>query len=208
MKKYFGLLALIFSLNANATLIDNGDYITDTNSGLDWLKLDSTYGKSYDQVSGEISSGGQLEGWQYATAIEWEHMLFGQGATPKYSCSNGTNFCGFVDGISDTEMLDLITLFGDAQSSPNQYYPYPTSVGFLADINPATNDHQTAMFIYDGAKPYDVVLMANTVASSYLQTTGINGSWLVRATAVPEPSSLALMILGLGAFSLRKKKKA
>ncbi len=207
MKKYLGLLALMFSLNANATLIDNGDYITDTNSGLDWLKLESTYGKSYNQVSGEISSGGQLEGWQYATAIEWEHMLFDQGVTPKNSCSNGSNFCGFVDGISDSEMLDLIYLFGDAQSSPSPYYPYPTSVGLLADIDPTTNYNHTALFLYDGADPFNNVLMANTLAGGYPNSQGINGSWLVRATAVPEPSTLALMLLGFGALSLRQKKK-
>ena len=206
MKKYLGVLALMLSLNANATLIDNGSYITDTISGLDWLKLGSTYGKSYEQVSDEISTGGQLEDWQYATAIEWEQMLFGQGVTPKNTCFNGSDFCGFVDGISGDEMLDLITLFGVAQLSPSPYYPYPTSVGLLADIDPTTNNHQTALFLYDGADPFSYVIMANTFAGSSSNGQGINGSWLVRATAVSEPTTFALMILGFAALSLRGKK--
>lgn len=205
MKIFIGVFALILSLNASAALIDNGSFITDTTSGLDWLKLESTYGKSYNEVSGEIASGGGLEGWQYATSTQWENMLFDQGLSPNGSCSNGANFCGFSHGVSGPEMLDLITLFGDAQLSATPYYPYPVSVGLLADIDPSNNKHQTALFLFDGANPYSPVIMANTFAGGTSNESGINGSWLVRATAIPEPSSLALLILGL-TLSLRLKK--
>ncbi|OUS04751.1 hypothetical protein A9Q81_05625 [Gammaproteobacteria bacterium 42_54_T18] len=209
MKRYLGILALILSFNANATLINNGSYITDTSSGLDWLKLDSTYGKTFNEIIAATTSGSWLEGWEYATSTQWEGMLSNQGISSNSTCSNGTAYCGLVDGISSSNMLNLITLFGDAQSLPNPIDPYPEAVGMLADINQSNTKQQIALFLYDTTtdqEPGDPDwVYANTFAGSSTGAPYI-GSWLVRATAVPEPSTLVLMILGFGALSLRKKK--
>ena len=44
LKKVLCAIALLFSTSVNATLIDHGDYVQDTASGLEWLKLDVTIG--------------------------------------------------------------------------------------------------------------------------------------------------------------------
>lgn len=56
----FGLCS---TLNAGAVLIDNGAFVTDTTSGLDWLKLTETRNHSFNTVTGQLGAGGVFEGW-------------------------------------------------------------------------------------------------------------------------------------------------
>ena len=69
------LLALAFLSNvAIAEFYDRGRYITDPVSGLDWIKLDETLGRTYAQVA--AGAGGFLEdGWRIAKAHELEDLL-------------------------------------------------------------------------------------------------------------------------------------
>ena len=76
-KKLSTLVALILLSNfALADFYDRDRYITDQVSGLDWIKLDETLGRTYAQVA--AGSGGFLEdGWRFATKAELED-LFGR----------------------------------------------------------------------------------------------------------------------------------
>ncbi len=66
MKKVVSMLFLLCSSSvANAVFIDNGTYITDTESGHDWLKLTKTNTLSYNQVL----SSGLLSEWSYVDDV-------------------------------------------------------------------------------------------------------------------------------------------
>lgn len=69
------LVAVSFNVNAALVSVDwktTGDNLitTDTVSGLDWLDLTETNDMSYNYVSGQLGSGGQFEGFRYATPAE------------------------------------------------------------------------------------------------------------------------------------------
>ena len=66
----FTFLSTLFQ--ANAAIIDNGSYTTDTESGLDWLDVTLSINRSYSDVSSQFGSGGDFEGWRYATGIEFD----------------------------------------------------------------------------------------------------------------------------------------
>ena len=72
MKKSFiaavALSAILgFTSTAFAAIYDNGTGTTDSTSGLDWLDLTASTGRSYADVSGEFGTGGDFEGYRYAT---------------------------------------------------------------------------------------------------------------------------------------------
>lgn len=56
------LLWLLVS-NASASVISYGEYTTDINTGLDWLRWETTKGQSYDYVDSQLVAGGLYEGW-------------------------------------------------------------------------------------------------------------------------------------------------
>ena len=74
-RKVSVLIALAFVSNvALAEFYDRGRYITDPVSGLDWIKLDETLGRTYAQVA--AGAGGFLEdGWRIANTHELEDLL-------------------------------------------------------------------------------------------------------------------------------------
>ena len=206
MKKVLCAIALLFSANVNATLIDHGDYVQDTASGLEWLKLDATIGLSSTQVIDEFGAGGAFEGWQYATGVQWEHLLFGQGFGAATNCDAG-NFCGQVMTDSGDTADALMQLIGYVPDS-GSYYPYHNSLGMLADIDADSGKHWITQLFTDDLfiGPYPV----NTAWATTFATTEDEwlheGSWLVRSTQVPEPSALSLFVLGLaGLWSVRRK---
>ena len=53
---------------AKATLINDGTYVDDTTTGLDWLDLTQTTNLSYNTVSSEL--GTTFAGWSFATIAE------------------------------------------------------------------------------------------------------------------------------------------
>jgi len=78
--------ALVLSTSANAALIALDDSIHgidsltfDDVSGLTWLDVSITAGMTYNQVFGELGSGGQFEGYRYATGAEVEQLLTSSG---------------------------------------------------------------------------------------------------------------------------------
>jgi hypothetical protein len=70
MSKFLKIIGIGFILSvstlANATLIDNGDYSTDTESGLDWLDWAETKGMTQGYALSQFSDAG----WRAATEIE------------------------------------------------------------------------------------------------------------------------------------------
>lgn len=124
--------------NVQASVIDNGLYTTDTESGLDWLDVTETVGMSLSDVFAQLNAGGSYEGWRYASGDEFNTLIF--------------NYTGeLTNGYDLTEQAehqidDLITLFGGGVSAGLRPLfggqPFPsgeiidTSVlGLLSDIH-------------------------------------------------------------------------
>ena len=74
-------IALAFSANANAAIIDNDTYTTDTQSGFDWLDLTTTTGLSFNDVFAELGVGGQFEGWNFASSAILTDFIAHSGGT-------------------------------------------------------------------------------------------------------------------------------
>jgi hypothetical protein len=205
IKLLITLLLLGLVQSANADFIDSDDhtYFTDTRSGFQWLDVTETAGLSYDQVFSDLLADGEkYEGWQYATADQFNQLI---------SHFTGSPINTYEEVYHDTELDDLIAILGPTYTSANITY----TRGMLADYTllQVSLVAQQVAGIYDddrigaGGVEYDDYSIA--LQSAYIQSNASPyiGSFLVRS--VPEPSSLALLILGfLGlGFSRHRKLK-
>jgi hypothetical protein len=149
------IIFVFYCNNANASLSDHGSYVTDTVSNIDWLKLTQTTNRSYNDISSQLGSGGEFNGWRYATGLEFETMLFEQGAIGMSCFEVGTNFCGYLtqnQGIGAQQL----NLLGD----PFAQYLYGRdipgtlgySMGILADEYSA---NQLKFPSFSGAKNFE-----------------------------------------------------
>ena len=196
---------------ASAALIDNDNSVLDTGSGLEWMKLSETFGMQYTDVHSQLQLGGEWEGWRFATGAEFENLLIGQGAVAG-NCANGTQFCGFTPGTEGNWSVDFNHLFGDTyyQGFP---YPYQQSAGLLADLDPASGHHWTALILTD----YDTAIgdhrgFIETHAWSSADNS-YGASWLVREaiaspgtnTFVPLPAAAQFYAMGLVAFMILRR---
>lgn len=185
---------IVLSTSANAGLIDNGDYITDTDSGLDWLKLTETQTQSYNYVNSQLGSGGALEGWAFASASQFDVLITNAGGTPM-TCGNGTAYCGWST-VNNGLVTSLLSLFGDLTENNR-------SSGFLAE---ALGSNQWVARLMDspgfGNTPtHDFISTLDNDLPRTLTNSGV-GSFLIRQTSgsVPEPAMLPL--LGMSAIGL------
>lgn len=203
--KFVGIGLLAFQLvshqTASAAIVDNGTYTTDTTSGLDWLDLTPTLGKSYFQVEALLGSGQLYAGWSFATHDQLDMLAFNytglSTASAINSSLNPNLFDGLIGMLGQTFTGNSSTVYG--------------SMGLLSDIA-FSSTHEVGSFERFNLSPiYGTSLqVANTGKSTI-------GSFLVRATtfslptevtAVPEPQTYAMFLAGvmLLGFSVSRKK--
>lgn len=207
ISKYFacmGLVAATLALPtaANATFINNGTYTTDTVSGMDWLKLSTTTGQSYDTVSASIA-GGALIGWRYASALEVRTLI---------SHAVGSMPADLTQTTYATTTLDsLVSLFGANSGDGNGAYATgitstPLSGSFYEGISIRNLTNGATDRVFVGSQgAYNLA-----AGASHADV----GSFLVRdlaPAAVPAPGTLLLLLpalLGLTGYSVRQRNKA
>jgi hypothetical protein len=187
--KFLKIIGIGFILSvstlANATLIDNGDYSTDNESGLDWLDWSATF-----NMTQSVALSSQ-PGWRLANFSELDQMLRKMfGPEPFVPTYTPTLFYGseIVDFVSKRDRFT--NLFGVFLILPNQSESTVEGLGkFGVDQS----------FLYIGNSP------------SYFGAVEFKQEWhgvpLVRAAQVPEPSTLAILVLGLIGLSFRRLKK-
>lgn len=186
------LLLFVVAINARAALIDQGSYLTDTVSGLDWLKLTQTVNRTYNDVSSQLDEGGEFAGWRYATSTEFEALLLNQGITADQGCSDGTNFCGGVHSENYATISNLVNQIGDTfeqaygGSLTSSAY---ASLGVLADFTSGGFRSVGLLAGFDTPYARTVYTLQNDVASA----THI-GSFLIRTSEVPLPAGGYLFI--------------
>ncbi|MDQ8183179.1 VPDSG-CTERM sorting domain-containing protein [Pelagicoccus sp. SDUM812005] len=202
IKKTLLALALAFSsFQAQAVLIDNGDYTTDTETGLDWLDMSFTIGKTYNDVL-SATTGGSLSGWRFATTSEFDALIssaVGSIYTPTASgndssilvqMQNLVSLLGYT--YSWTTTSEYTVGFVDSSSlsfADARQFGYNNPNGF---VRPASNTN------WDASKDDDVF-------SSY------RGSFLLRssnASTVPDVGNSALLLgLALTGLAFFKRRK-
>lgn len=221
LRNTFISLCMYFSFTgvSPAAIIDHGDYLTDTATGLDWLDVTETVNMSFDTITGMLGAGGAYSGWRYATGDEFNTLVGNYTGVPITA-----GFYGMV--IQEPDRIDgLVAMLGSTIDAAylashgmtwDAYYGYAEGAGldytsgFIADA--AYPDMAWYATLYD-ADVYESSLDADyswahydEPVPTYLDMDSV-GSYLVRpAITVPEPGVIGLLALGLvGLVATRRR---
>jgi hypothetical protein len=177
--------------------------LQDSASGLTWLDLLGTGGRSYDDVTANLGAGGDYAGFRYATRAE-VISLFSDAGIPDIDVGFGGTALN-VPGATNLISIWDADLWGLHDSNGEFGY-------FRTAEVPAAGTHDTGLLWVPGGLAEATsggqrwgVLSDGSTGPSYV------GSALVRTTvtAVPEPATLGLFgagLFGLRAFRRRKAK--
>lgn len=220
--------------SASATLLSvdlssTGDGLVtyDDASGLEWLDVSQTDGMSYSAALSAFSSGG----WGYASEGQFESLI--DSHFTEYSQNSVYGFMGVTDpSTSYTQAVEFANLFGVTWTGASvDFFSY----GFYVDNNGVyklggvslgsygANIHRDYYYDYasiknTGHSQVGVYLVRNAVDSdgdgladhSDPCPFDVNNSCSMNppTAGVPEPSSIALLALGLIGFGTVFRKKA
>lgn len=210
------------TLTLPSHLVDYGTFIRDTDTGIDWLKVNQTQGMSYNEV---VASTYYLDGWHHATVYEVGSLLksFAQDIfdehndAPTEVNSAHTPVLGNANGVIGE--LSFASYLGPTIVG-RQYHidGYHTNfadyvVGMTCSTSPSTPlDEFFYLYIYT---EYDTRWVTFSREGISFQTDSDQnrasansaiGHWLIRP--VPIPSALWLLGTGLiGLVGFRKKFK-
>lgn len=222
------ILMLIFigttSSHASIVLLNNpglgisadGFNITrDTSTGLEWLDLDLSVGRTFNDLTGvdgsnEFLAGGDFEGFRYATHLELTGAINGPQLDSLYK-SLGISPFSFSSLGGYSPARSLITIAGCFGSCAS--YGYSNGI-ILADdgITEAAASMETftnSGFNWGRSNPFTGPIHNNPPNRPQDGFPLQQGNWLVRpVSAVPIPASVWLFgsgLLGLIGISRRKK---
>ena len=191
---------LVMSAQASGSIVDHGDYFTDTTGQLDWLDLSHAQGMSYNDVLTEMQAGGSLEGWRYASSTEVYSLFDNIGGDGYYSDTN--------NGILHTTLYPVWGQMGFLKGRSGRD---GESWFLVDDYTPGGNTSGMIMNHYNSSS-----VQLNNDAFSNPNTRYDNlGSALVRATIHPSnsqeaplsaPGFLLAPMLG-GLFAVRRLRK-
>ena len=208
MRSALAYLAAAFAAPAGAAIIDHGDYLTDTATGLDWLDVTLSVNLSYDAVSTQLGAGGQFAGWRYATGDEFNALVANATGTPTAGNYGYINqepdrtdaLVALLGSTLDTYWLDAYGITYDASAGRAEGEAVDYTYGMLADLT-SFGSPWIAM-LYDG--DYAINQAVSDYSQAHLAFTGTNlantltGSFLVRQQpSIPEPPVAALLAIGL-----------
>jgi len=216
MKKLFAAaLFVALSQSANATFIDNGTYLTDSQTGLDWLDVTSSVYQSYNYVSSQFGSGGLYEGYSYATGAQVNELISNWTGNTIATMNPIIHPEGAIDGLVaalgstlDSFMFAAYGLTYDQFLGVNEGEGFDYTYGMIADVTglgtrfaSLISDDDTTANSFDVSIAY---FTGETITDSSVYP--MVGSYLVRNT-IPEPASLALVGLGLLSLGLFRRSR-
>jgi len=191
------MLFIFFTHSSQATLINEGDYVRDSESDLQWLDLNFTFGKSFNEAIAEYSH----LSFRAATQTEVEDLFYSLTHTaPSLGLKNRADdfFNYFVKSTAPYNVItsDVHYLYGNYLSDSG----IMARSGILRINNPYDTDENGDRFIVND-------LTGISIDDS---TWGPNGIFLVREAPykpvgyVPEPSTYILLALGLVGLGFRR----
>lgn len=213
-------IGLILAANTHAAIVDQGNYLTDTTSGLDWLDVTESINMSHNQVTTELSDGGKFFGWRYASGTEF--LKLASDASGQFMTSPSIYY-GLPINITLDSLVAMLGSTLDAyylhfySKTFNEYIDDPSlsqhyTIGLLSDEVPNLtgtayfagylNDFNRNGYSLDGVQAYSVGFGPENKGYNF-------GSYLVRTNnTVPEPEMLTLIAFCLGGvFAFRRKSK-
>lgn len=193
---------VMISISANAALIENGSYTTDTETRLDWLDLSITDNQSY-VVAATLNPE-----WRYATNSEVEN-LFGQlfdGYYDTHQFNYSSSNDGAVYSDQESDVNNFISLFGETKANDFNII----SLGFYEDEDDVLRWIGVTKDIGDTPSTLVYGLESSFGAEVYREDFNNNsaGVLMVRASIVPVPAAFWLFtsgLVGLVGFIRRKK---
>jgi hypothetical protein len=203
-------LALAWSLHSHAALIGtdliagSGDkrLTIDTRSHLEWLDVSHTAGRSMNDVLADF--GGFISaGFRYASGTELRDLFDSAGVT------EGTTH----DAAAILNLQVLLNSLGSTYENnpPSAGNPFgqQSLYGIYGDAYSSRSDKQAFSYAaFSASDNLAVVTLANQIYPE--SRDSLIGSFLVRAsapTAVPEPSSSALLGIGIVLLALRLPRR-
>jgi hypothetical protein len=201
-------LALSVSSLANAGLIEQRDwlatddmvYVEDT--GLEWLNINYSVGSTYNSLSSRLAVNGDLEGFRIATTDEVYNMFSAFGLDNLSYLYSGT------PTANDQILADyFIASLGEGISQWNTYYY--GSINLAYNTTTGKYDRKGLYYYNNQANLYNETFPeACCNGYSANQSNPYQGVYLVKnATSVPEPSTLAILALGMIGLASRRFKK-
>ncbi|PKH00570.1 hypothetical protein CXF95_03350 [Paraglaciecola sp. MB-3u-78] len=183
LKKLLPLIFLFTGFQVNAAIIVDNDTYT-TVDGLDWLDWTATMGQTQAAALGDNAG---YRGATYAEQVHLNEAMF--GTTFTYD-SDGFDV-SFDEIANATKIIDFIALFG-ATAIGGRSYAMSEGAGLVGFDGPNR-------FMLAGLYPH-----IWGAAGASASTIGIA---LVRSSAVPEPSIIALCGLGLVGIGFARRRR-
>ncbi len=197
---------ILFTESSSATLVSKGDYVEDTTTSLNWLKINKTKGKSYNQILQEIAAGGTLEGWRLARESEFMALLISLlGITPEEKMNGDVRYKYFK------KLTDLLgTTLESTMGHPDPNIAIGSqswSLTGLVESNDINDIRLMNISSYKSLGHEAEGFFQNSTGYYSADDTGNFGVFLVKTTPVSEPASLGLMGLGLIGFIIFSRRR-
>lgn len=172
-------LVVIAPGQVQANLVDNGTFITDTSTSLDWFVLTESNFRSYNDVSSQFGVGGDFEGYRYATGTEIATFFDSAGGTAPY--------VGLFDLPGANWSTPLLNLWGILYVEPF--------------IIPSLPNGFVSYFMYDspelnGNVPVGCLVLTQLQFESPNGGADLNCSWLSNISGVPIDAGTASEVIG------------
>ena len=198
INKTLTLVGLTLSLTANAAIVDMGNITRDTATGLDWLDLTETNGRSFNDISSKLGASQEFDGWRYATADEVQTLWNNLGMPS-----------GTYDSVQQTDIQqyqDFITASNLLGSTYNQYNSVVFDYGMSGMSENSNGSGQRYLF---GMTHYIGNTNTSTInrAVDESRVAGWSGSYLVQPAAVPVPAAAWLFgsaLVGLAGIGRKR----
>jgi hypothetical protein len=195
------------SLGASA---DGFNITRDTITGLDWLDLDVSVGRTFNDLTGgdgsnEFIGGGDFDGFRYATKVELTGADPGPQLDSLYK-SLGISPFDFSSIGGYVNARALITIVGCFGSCASYGYSYGARVE-----NDGVTEAESAMEAFTSGGWNWGRSDTTTGPILFLPNNGFplqKGNWLVRSTVVPVPTAVWLFGSALGLLGWMRRKPA
>lgn len=224
LKKLLAIAVILCGIqNANAAFLDHDTYLTDTQSGLDWLDVTASVNRSFVDVTSRFGIGGLFEGWRYASAVEFDALVTnwtGSSSSP-YSYRIWPESVGSIDGLVvalgstvDVWWIGMYNTTWDASYGYSEGSGLDYTVGILRDQSDAVSRYIAYIYDYDTeARKEDDWTNSKDSSMGRGESREYVGSYLVRDTVpdvpvtstIPESPTIALFGLGLAGLGFIRR---